>query len=137
MSQTIFPALRYNDAKAAIAWLCEAFAFEQLAVYESDEYVEHAELRFGDSVVMLGSKRETPGVRILSPAEAGGVTATIYVAVPDPDAHHARAVAAGARIIRPLTDQDYGSREYGCLDLEGNAWSFGTYVPQAETETTV
>lgn len=135
MSQTIFPALRYNDAKAAIAWLCDAFGFERLTVYESGQSVDHAELRFGDSVVMLGSKRETPGVRILSPEEAGGVTAAIYVAVPDPDAHYARAVAAGARIIRPLTDQDYGSREYGCLDLEGNAWSFGTYVPHAETVT--
>jgi uncharacterized glyoxalase superfamily protein PhnB len=136
MSQTIFPALRYSEAKAAIAWLCDAFGFERLSVYESGEYIEHAELRFGDSVLMLGSRRETPGVRILSPAEAAGVTAAIYVAVSDPDAHYARAVAAGARIIRPLTDQDYGSREYGCLDLEGNAWSFGTYVPNLETVDT-
>jgi uncharacterized glyoxalase superfamily protein PhnB len=137
MSQTIFPALRYNDAKAAIAWLCDAFGFERLVVYESNQCVEHAELRFGDSIVMLGSKRDGGGFRILSPSEAGGVTASLYVTVPDPDAHCARALAAGARITRPLIDQDYGSREYACLDLEGNAWSFGTYAPQAETETRV
>lgn len=129
MSQTMFPFLRYKDAKSAIAWLCDAFGFEQVAVYESNGYVEHAELAFGDSIVMLGSKREGTPLQLLTPQEAGGVTAGIYVAVSDPDKHHERAVAAGARVVRPLTDQDYGSREYVCLDPEGNMWSFGTYVP--------
>jgi uncharacterized glyoxalase superfamily protein PhnB len=129
MSQTMFPALRYKDAKAAIAWLCDAFGFEQVAVYESNGYVEHAELAFGDSIVMLGSKREGTRIEILTPAEAGGVTCTIYVAVLDADKHYDRAVAAGARVVYPLTDQDYGSRDYSCLDPEGNLWSFGTYAP--------
>lgn len=53
----------------------------------------------------------------------------IYVAVSDPDEHYARAKAAGAAITRELCDQPYGSREYGARDLEGNAWSFGTYNP--------
>jgi uncharacterized glyoxalase superfamily protein PhnB len=51
--------------------------------------------------------------------------------VPDPDAHHARARAAGAEIVRALSELDYGSREYSARDLEGNLWSFGTYDPYA------
>jgi len=130
MGQTVFPALRYKDAKAAIAWLCNAFGFERHAVYESADAVDHAELRFGDSIVMLGTKRETAGFSIVTPAEANGVTATLYVCVNDVDAHHDRARDAGAKIIRPLTDMDYGSREYSCLDPEGYVWSFGTYAPK-------
>jgi uncharacterized glyoxalase superfamily protein PhnB len=54
---------------------------------------------------------------------------SIYIAVADPDEHFARAKAAGAEITRELTDQPYGSREYGARDLGGNAWSFGSYNP--------
>lgn len=52
-----------------------------------------------------------------------------HVVVADPDAHHQRAKAAGAQIIKELEDQDYGSRDYSARDLEGNLWSFGTYDP--------
>ena len=52
-----------------------------------------------------------------------------YVVVTDADAHHAQAVAAGAEIVSPPTDLDYGSRDYGARDPEGNRWSFGTYTP--------
>lgn len=131
MGQTIFPALRYTDAKAAINWLCTAFGFERHAVYESGDAIEHAELRLGDSILMLGSKRETSGFQIRTPSEANGVTTTLYVCVADADAQHDRAARAGAKIIRPLTDTDYGSREFSCLDPEGHVWSFGTYVPHA------
>ena len=47
----------------------------------------------------------------------------------NPDAHHERAVAAGAKLVRPLEDTGYGSREYSVRDPEGNLWSFGTYDP--------
>ena len=57
---------------------------------------------------------------------------SLYIVVADPDAHHARAVAAGAEVVRELTDTDYGSREYGVHDPEGNSWSFGTYDPSTE-----
>ena len=68
---------------------------------------------------MLGSDRDDPYGKV--------GTAAVYVAIADPDAHYARAKAAGAEIIRELNDTPYGSREYGARDLEGNAWSFGTY----------
>ena len=69
------------------------------------------------------------------PADPGNPWSTtrqgIYVRVDDVDAHHARAKAAGAEIVRPLADTDYGAREYSVRDLEGNLWSFGTYDPWA------
>jgi uncharacterized glyoxalase superfamily protein PhnB len=54
-----------------------------------------------------------------------------YIVVDDADAHHAAARTAGAEIIRPVEDQDYGSRDYSARDPEGNIWSFGTYDPAA------
>lgn len=54
----------------------------------------------------------------------------MYVVVADPDAHYARTVAAGARIVMPLTDTDYGSRDHIAGDAEGNLWCFGTYAPE-------
>jgi uncharacterized glyoxalase superfamily protein PhnB len=54
--------------------------------------------------------------------------------VPDADAAHARAVAAGATIIRPLQDTPYGSREFAVKDPEGHSWSAGTYDPWAKDE---
>ena len=53
----------------------------------------------------------------------------VYVAIDDPDEHHARAKAAGAEILRELADTDYGSRDYAARDLDGNEWYFGTYRP--------
>ncbi len=124
----IYPCLRYDDAPAAITWLCRAFGFEELLVVPGpDGTVAHAELRLGPCVVMLGSaKADAYGV---SPRTTNAVTQTIYVGLDDPDAHCARATAAGAAVFRPPQDTDYGSREYSCRDLEGHVWSFGTYRP--------
>lgn len=128
----IFPALRYRDANAALEWLGRAFGFEEKEVHRGEDgTVGHAELRLGAGLVMLGQLHEGDwrGGRAPEPglASAHG----IYVCVEDVDAHHARATAAGAEVLRPLAAQDYGSREYSVLDLEGNAWSFGTYDPYA------
>jgi uncharacterized glyoxalase superfamily protein PhnB len=60
-------------------------------------------------------------------------TCCFYLAVNDPDAHHARAAAAGAEIVFGFTDQPYRSREYAALDPEGNVWAFGTDRPTAIT----
>ena len=67
-----------------------------------------------------------------TPSDAGGVvTQSAYIIVKDADAHHARAVAAGAEVVYPLKDEDYGGRGYSCHDPEGHLWSFGTYDPWA------
>lgn len=131
-SFNIFPALRYRDTSAALDWLQEAFGFTARAVYRDDDgTIVHAELSFGPGMVMLGQYGEA-GWLGGSPPDPLASTISIYVVVDDPDAHHDRAAAAGARIVRPLTDEDYGSREYSARDLEGNLWSFGTYKPVAE-----
>jgi uncharacterized glyoxalase superfamily protein PhnB len=124
----IYPCLRYEDAPAAIAWLCRAFGFEELLVVPGpDGTVAHAELRYGPCVVMLGSAKADAYGR--SPAALGGVTGSVYIGLDEPDAHCARAKAAGADVFRPPEDTDYGSREYSCRDPEGHVWSFGTYRP--------
>jgi uncharacterized glyoxalase superfamily protein PhnB len=85
--------------------------------------VMHAELVYGDGMVMLGTDNDdTWG----SHAGQGWQ----YVVVEDADAHYAQAKAAGAEIVRELEDQEYGSRDYSARDFEGNLWSFGTYRPE-------
>ncbi|MEV7423961.1 MULTISPECIES: VOC family protein [unclassified Streptomyces] len=124
---SIYPTLLYDDAKAAIRTLKDAFGFTEASVYEDENgTVLHAELAWGDSMVMLGSRgREGVFARAL----AGGGPAGVYVVVADVDAHHARAAARGVEILMEPTDQDHGSRDYMARDAEGNVWSFGTYAP--------
>jgi uncharacterized glyoxalase superfamily protein PhnB len=114
----VFPGLRYRDEHAAMDWLARAFGFERHALFTDDDgAVVHAEMRLGPGIVMLGAAPE---------CEEGF---NVYVYVEDVDAHHARARAAGAEIVRALADTGYGSREYGARDLDGHYWYFGTYRP--------
>ncbi|MER9406867.1 VOC family protein [Mesorhizobium caraganae] len=125
----LYPALRYKNAGKMIDWLCVAFGFEVRARYGEGDIVHHAELVFGSSMIMLGTARSDDyGKMVGEPGSGGGKS--IYVAVDDADAAHARAKKAGATIIQELTDRDYGSREFICRDPEGNVWSFGTYWPK-------
>jgi len=129
---TVIPAMRYRDANAAIDWLCKAFGFEKhLVVPGENGTVAHAQLAFGNGMIMLGSAREDEfGRWVKPPKETGGIgTQSAYVIVEDADAHYARAKAAGAEIVMEVEDQDYGGRLYSCLDPEGHLWSFGTYDP--------
>jgi len=128
---SVIPALQYRDAKAAIDFLCHAFGFEKNAVYEEpDGSIAHAQLILGNGMVMLGSVKDSEyGKLLVRPADAGGVTMSVYVVVEDADAHFARAKAAGATITREPVTQDYGGRDYTCKDPDGHVWTFGTYDP--------
>ncbi|MBE9138257.1 VOC family protein [Nodosilinea sp. LEGE 07088] len=129
---TIIPTLRYRDASAAVDWLCQAFGFEKhLVVSNDDGTIAHAELVFGNGMVMLGAVREDEFGRLQQPpSQADGVvTQSPYILVEDVDKHYERAVAAGAQIVMELKDQDYGGRDYSCRDPEGHVWNFGTYDP--------
>ena len=130
---SVIPALQYNDAKAAIEFLCSAFGFAKNAVYEEpDGSVAHAQLTHGNGMVMLGSVKDSEYSKLLKrPSEVGGVTMSVYVVVDDADAHFVRAKAAGAKITREPETQDYGGRDYTCKDPEGHVWTFGTYDPMA------
>ncbi|MCY1270269.1 hypothetical protein D9M71_337820 [compost metagenome] len=128
------PCLRYRDAPAAITWLCNTFGFvEHLVVAEKDGSIAHAQLNLGTGMIMLGSVRDNDyGRHLRQPDENGGLgTQGIYLVVADVDAVHARALAAGATIVLPLKDEDYGGRGFTCRDPEGHLWSIGSYDPWA------
>src|SRR4051794_2166920 len=125
---TLYPSLRYRDARAAIEFLEQAFGFEKRVAYENEDgTIGHAEMSFGPSVLMLGTDREDQYGR-----RAGN--GWLYVAVDDADAHCERARAAGAEVLVELHDTEYGSRDYTARDPEGNVWSFGTYRPGASAD---
>ena len=126
----MIPFLRYEDAPAALDWLTNAFGFEQHLVVPGDEgAIAHAELKLGNSFVMVGTVRKDDDLRLHTPGELGGITQGIYCVVDDVDAHHARAAGAGANVVYGPEDTDYGSREYGATDPEGHLWTFGSYGP--------
>ncbi|MCB1163702.1 VOC family protein [bacterium] len=130
----MIPTLRYQDAAAAIEWLCEAFGFEKhLVVPAENGAIAHAQLTFGNGMVMLGSARESEFDDLQKPPGALGraVSQSPYIVVDDPDLHYARAVAAGAEIVVDIKDEDYGGRDYSCRDPEGHLWNFGSYDPWA------
>ena len=137
--QSIIPALRYVDAPAAIEFLCTAFGFERHSVCADDKdptIIQHAELRLGNSLVMLSSARSGPATEMYrwkTPAEAGGVTACVACVIDDPDAHFARAKAAGGDLVtEPHDNEGYPGRSYNVRDPEGHNWDFGTYDAWAQ-----
>jgi uncharacterized glyoxalase superfamily protein PhnB len=123
------PYLSYRDAAAALDWLETAFGFERTQDHRDDSgTVIHAELSYGDGRVMLGSG-EPPADDPSREDESSPRGHGIYVVVEDVDASHERAVAAGARVVYPPEDTEFGTRRHRVLDLEGYEWSFGSYAP--------
>jgi uncharacterized glyoxalase superfamily protein PhnB len=122
----IWPTFRYRDAKAAIAFLREAFGFEVVVEYtnaDDPNRVDHAELAWpGGGGVMLGSARDE-GVMTKTGVAAGSV----YIAADNVEELYHRAIDAGATVVMGLTEQDYGSLDFSVQDPEGVLWSFGTY----------
>ncbi|MFO6465858.1 VOC family protein [Jannaschia sp. KMU-145] len=120
-SPAIVPYLSYVDAKAAMTFLADAFGLETVQAHDGpDGRVMHAEMRFGNGVIMIGS--------VDAAADHG--SPGLYLVVEDVDAHHARAVAAGAGVVYGPQDTEFGTRRWRGTDPEGHEWSFGTYAPQ-------
>jgi uncharacterized glyoxalase superfamily protein PhnB len=136
-TSTLIPGLRYRDALAAIDWLTRAFGFEKQAVYMgSGNTVAHAQLTFGNGMVMLGSvDNGTPSSKFMAqPDEIDRrETQSPYLIVSDADAIYATAKAAGATMLLDIKDMDYGGRAFTCRDLEGHLWNIGTYDPWTQT----
>jgi uncharacterized glyoxalase superfamily protein PhnB len=123
--QSIYPVLKYEDAHPAIEFLERAFGLERGEVYEDEAgKVAHAQLRFGDQLVMLSSTGAGNPI-----FDQGAGRTSVYLAADEVDSLHDRAHDAGAEIVMPPTDQDYGSRDFVARDPEGNLWCFGTYRP--------
>jgi len=125
---TVWPILTYRDARAAIAFLRDAFGFEERAAYARDgdeSIIEHAEMAWPlGGGVMFGTAGKDDGP---FGSRAPG-NDCVYVVCEDPDALFERATAAGAEVVAGLKDEDYGSRGFTVRDPEGNLWSFGTYA---------
>lgn len=131
---TVVPCLRYREAPIAIEWLCRAFGFEKQAVYPNEDgSIAHAQLTFGNGMIMIGSVPSEPtdwSGLMRQPDELGGVeTQSAYLIVNDADAVYAQAKAAGAKILLDIKDEDYGGRGFTCSDIEGHIWNVGTYDP--------
>ena len=116
----VSPYLYYEDGVAALDWLAQAFGFrERFRQTADDGRVQHAELEHDGGVVMLGCPDDYK-----NPAHLGANTSSVYVRVADVDAVHQRATEAGAEVLRPPTDEDYGARMCGVRDPEGHEWWF-------------
>jgi uncharacterized glyoxalase superfamily protein PhnB/AraC-like DNA-binding protein len=124
MSAYVWPNLGYRDAKAAIHFLVDAVGFEAVAVYERkpDGSVAHAELRWpGGGGVMLHTAGASPRY-------------SVHVGTSEPDALFARAVAAGADVVREVENSRVGTRGFIVSDPMGLYWSFGTPLPALERD---
>ena len=113
-----------------IDWLCAAFGFERRTVIDDvSGGIAHAELTFGDGMIMLGSARDDDFGKLQStPSALGGTTQSPYIVVADADAAYARAKAAGAEMLGDIRQQSYG-RDFSCRDPEGHLWNLGDYNP--------
>ncbi|MEM1151122.1 MAG: VOC family protein [Pseudomonadota bacterium] len=118
---SIVPYLSYKNGAAAIDFLVAAFGFAvNIRADAEDGSVEHAELVYGDGVVLMGTADLPTG----SPG--------IYVVVDDVDAHYTNAIKQGAHLVYPPEDTEWGTRRYRCKDPEGHEWTFGSYAPSTD-----
>ena len=104
---SVTPYLALRDAKAAIDFYTRAFGAELVLKLDlPDGAIAHAEIRIGDSILMLSEENDDWGAR--SPQSLGGSPVSMMIYVPDVDAAFARALEAGATRVRPVEDQFYG-----------------------------
>lgn len=127
-------AVYYDDAPAAIDWLCRALDFEIRLKVEGDAgQIVHSELTYGEAVVMVAASGSKPSLPLCPPGAApksigGKNTQNLMLYVDSVDAHHQRVIATGgATIVDPPRVHDYGGdywadKSYGFLDPEGHMW---------------
>jgi uncharacterized glyoxalase superfamily protein PhnB len=115
-SATVVPVLTYPDVRKAVAWLTEAFGFEERVRIGENH---RAQLRFGDGALIVADVRHD---RV--PPRRGEVSHYVLVRVEDARAHCDRARAHGARIVMEPTDFEYGERQYSAEDPFGHEWMF-------------
>ena len=127
------PYLIIKGAGRAIDYYKDAFgATELFRMAEPDGRVGHAEIRIGDSVIMLADEHPNMGYR--SPRSLGGSAVSIMLYVEDVDATFARAVDHGAQVQRAVTDQFYGDRSGTLEDPFGHVWTVATHVEDVPPE---
>jgi PhnB protein len=131
--QSVIPYLIIEDASSAIDWYTKSLgAKEMVRMGGPGGKVGHAELQFGDSVVMLAD--EFPDMGIKSPKTIGGSPVNICVYLEDVDATFAAAVKGGATVLQPVEDKFYGDRSGQFEDPFGHIWSLMTHVEDVSPE---
>lgn len=124
---TLTPYLIVKDAARAIEFYRQAFGAEEtMRLPGPGGKIGHAEIRIGDSHIMMAD--EFPDMGALSPQSLGGTPVFLLLYVPDVDARFERAVAAGAKSIRPVKDQFYGDRSGMVADPFGHLWALATHI---------
>jgi PhnB protein len=132
---TATPYLIVKDANKAIEFYKKAFGAKELMRMGDGTKVHHAEIKIGDSPIMLAD--ECPEMQACSPETIGGTAVSIMLYVEDCDKVFNQAVEAGAKVVRPLTDQFYGDRNGGVQDPFGHKWWVASHVedvPEAEIQ---
>jgi PhnB protein len=130
---SVTPYLIVNDGARAIEFYKQAFgATETFRMEGPDGRIGHAEIKIGDSHVMLADEQPQIGAR--SPQTIGGSPVSLTLYVEDVDATVGRAVEAGAKLIRPVADQFYGDRTGGVTDPFGHVWFVATHVEDVPYE---
>lgn len=131
--QKVYPYLAYEDAPAAIDFLCKAFGFEErFRMPMPDGRLGHAELSLAGTVIMLASVYREMGHA--SPRSLGATHSQVLFYVDDVDAHFERAREAGAIIAAEPEDQPHGARQYRAVDPEGHRWIFSTQLREVPLE---
>ena len=127
------PYLIVNDAAAAIEFYKKAFgATELMRMPKPNGKIGHAEIKIGDSPIMLAD--EAPEVGARSPRTIGGSPVSILLYVDDVDTTFTKAVNGGAKVQRPVADQFYGDRTGGVEDPFGHLWYIATHVEDVSPE---
>jgi PhnB protein len=121
---SVTPYLMVRDAQRALAFYRDAFGAAELMRFEAGGRIAHAEVKIGDSHVMLAD--ENPDEGFVGPQTLGGAGMSLMLYVDDVDATFARALAAGATQRRAVTDQFYGDRVGTLADPFGHVWSIAT-----------
>jgi PhnB protein len=129
---TVTPYLCCKDASAAIEFYKKAFGAKELMRMDNQGKVGHAELQIGDSRIMLAD--EFPEIGFVSPQSIGGSPIMIHLYVEDVDMTANRAVAAGAKVTRPVADQFYGDRGGQFEDPFGHKWYVATHKEDLSPE---
>ena len=127
---SVTPYLALRGAARALDFYARAFGATEIMRIPMGELIGHAEIRIGDSVVMLADEMEGHA----GPQTLGGTPVSLMIYTDDVDAMFARAIAAGATVKRPVENQFYGDRTGVLVDPYGHAWSIATHVEDVSGE---
>lgn len=129
---SVTPYLVVDDGKAAIDFYKTAFDAVEIMRLPMGDRIGHAEVKIGDSHVMLAD--EWPDMDIRGPASRGGTTVSLMIYVADVDAAFDKAITAGGRVDRAVEDQFYGDRAGTLTDPFGHKWTLATHVEDVSVE---